>query len=118
MNTKKVLIVCDSENQHYWSSLTNKIKEKIGTVSILMDKDYSQQKINHPYDVIVMDISNIEDLHSLIPKIHHEQPGSRILIVCSTPTWKQTREVIRLGASNLIRKSSNLDEVINELLLQ
>ena len=81
----------------------------------MLDKDISRRKIEHIYDVIVMDISDIEDLYCLIPKIHYEQPRSRIILVSSTPTWKQTREILRLGAKNLIRKSSNLDEVIHEL---
>jgi DNA-binding NarL/FixJ family response regulator len=115
MNTKKVLIVSDLGNQNYWNALTNEIKEKIGAVNIVLDKDLSWRRGNHPYDVIMMDISNLEDLHRLIPEIHHEQPRSRIIILSSTPTWKFTREVIRLGAATLIRKNSNLDEIISEL---
>lgn len=115
MNNKKILIVSDAENQYYWSALTNEIKEKIGPVHILLDKDLSWKKIDDRYDVVMMDISNIEDLHNLIPGIRHDQPESRIIIISTTPTWKETRQVIRLGASNLIRKSFNLDEIINEL---
>ena len=115
MNTKNILIISDAGNQYYWSALANEIKNNIGPVRIVLDKDISLWRINHPYDVIVMDVSNIEDLHHLIPEIHHEQPRSRIIIISSTPTWKETREVIQLGAASLIRKSSNLDELINEL---
>jgi len=115
MNTQKVLIVSDANNQYYWISLTKGIRKNIGPVRIVLDKDISQQWDNHLYDVIVVDVSNIEDLHRLIPEIHQEQPRSYIIIVSSTPTWKQTREVIRLGAANLIRKSTDLDEVIQAL---
>jgi DNA-binding NarL/FixJ family response regulator len=115
MNTKKVLIVSDSGNRYYWSALTNEIEKKIGPVRIVLDNDISRRINNHSYDVIVVDVSNIEDLYRLIPKIHHDQPRSRIIIVSSSPTWEQTRDVIHLGAAKLIRKNSDLDEVINEL---
>jgi len=117
MNTKKVLIICDSEYQYHWGGLANAIKGKVGAVDIILGNDISQWWNNHQYDVIVVDVSNIENLYSLIPEIHNELPSGRIVIVSSTPTWKQTREVIRLGAFNVIRKSSNLDEFINELQL-
>lgn len=115
MKTKHVLIICAAGNQSYWHNWINKIKEELRSVSIDIDKDISRRKNNNAYDMIVVDVSNIEDLRRLIPEIHHEQPQSRILVVSSTPTWKQTREVIRLGAANLIRKNSNLEEVIKEL---
>ena len=62
-----------------------------------------------------MDISDVDDLHTMISRLHKELPDGRIIAVSSTPTWKQTREILRLGASNLIRKSSDVDELIEEL---
>jgi len=115
MKIKNVLIVSDVENQHYWKASINKIKNKNSLVNIIIANDISKLKKNNLYDMVMVDISNIEDLYRLIPEIHHENPMSRILVVSSTPTWKQTREIIRLGAATLIRKSSNLDEFINEI---
>jgi DNA-binding NarL/FixJ family response regulator len=112
---RNYLIVSDSGNQPYWSSMVTLMKAKVGSVQIILDEDFMRIKIKQPFDVIVVDVSNIEDLHTLIPQIHREQPSGRIIVVSSTPTWKQTREVIRLGAANMIRKSSNVDEVIAEL---
>lgn len=115
MSNKKTLIVSDDGNQNYWFELTGEIKKQVGPVSIVSDKDVSQQRNEQTYDFIVIDVSDIEDLYRLIPEIHQNQPGSCIVIVSSTPTWKQTREVIRLGASSLIRKSTNFEDVIEEL---
>jgi DNA-binding NtrC family response regulator len=115
MKTKKVLIVSDAGNQNYWRGLTNAITEKIGPVRIVMDKDIPALRFNNSYDLIVVDVSDIGDMHRLIPEIHQKQPTSRIAVISSTPTWKHTREVIRLGAASLIRKSYNPDEVIDEL---
>ena len=111
MNTQKVLIVSDTDNHPYWSAMTHEIEEKIGPVHIIKDKDIFRRKIDHLYEVIVVDVSDIEDLHRLISEIHQEQPKSRILILFSSPTWKAAREVIRLGAADVIRKSADLDEV-------
>jgi len=115
MNNKKILIISDIENLPYWRAIANNIKEKIGPVRIYVDEKFFLQMFEETYDLILVDISNIENLYNMIPKIHHEKPKSRIIIVSSTPTWKQTREFIRLGAANLIRKRSNQDDFIDEL---
>jgi len=115
MKTKNILIVCDVGNQCYWNIWINKIKEKIRSANIEMDKDTSRWKNNNAYAMIMVDVSNIEDLRRLVPEIRYKQPQCRILVISSTPTWKQAREIIRLGAANLIRKSSNLEEIIKEI---
>jgi DNA-binding NtrC family response regulator len=115
MNTTKILIVSDAENQPYWNALVSKIEEQIGPVRLIQDKEISRWGINLPYDVILVDVSNLADLHRLIPKIHHQRPESRIIIVSSSLTWKQAREIFHLGAANLIRRSPDLDELIKEL---
>ena len=115
MTSKKILIVSDAGNKPYWDASADEIREEIGPVTVVPDTQVSTRAASHRSDVILIDISSIADLHELIPRIHQEQPESRIITVSSTPTWKQAREVLRLGAANLIRKSSNLDEVISEL---
>jgi DNA-binding NtrC family response regulator len=117
MKTKDVLIISDAENQGYLKALADAIREKIGPVRTVMDRDVAPGWNGRHYDVIVVDVSNLESLYRLIPEIHRDHPKSHIIIISSTPTWKQTREVIRLGAANLIRKSSDLDEIIDELRL-
>jgi len=115
MSKKRTLIVSDDGNQNYWLKITEEIKNQIGPVRNVSDKDVSQQSSEQKYDFIVIDVSDIEDLYRLIPEIRRDQPESYVVIVSSTPTWKQTREVIRLGASSLIRKSTNFEDVIEEL---
>lgn len=117
MNKMKVLIISDKENQHYWKSLTGEAREKTGStqITLSLEEDISHERIDQQYDVILMDISDIEDLFRMIPEIHAGQPGSRIIIVRSTPTWKFAREVLRLGAADLIRKNAHPAEIIEEL---
>ena len=117
MSGKPILVVSDDGNQSYWSSVAQKIKDQVGSLHIVLAKEVSRQHTDHMYDVVLLDVSDIEELYLLIPEIHREQPRSRVIVVSSTPTWAMTREVIRLGASSLIRKSSNLDQIIDELRL-
>ena len=116
MNKQKVLIVSDANNQNYWSAFTNETRRKINAENVVLGSDLSWRKGNHPYDAIVIDISDLNDLRNIITEIHHDHPKSRIIILSSSPTWKFAREVIRLGAATLIRKSSNPDEVIDEII--
>jgi hypothetical protein len=60
MDKEKVLIVSDAGNQNYWRELSTVIEGKIGPLRIISDKDLSSDKIDIPYDLIVVDVSNIE----------------------------------------------------------
>ena len=115
MNTKKVLIVYDAGNQTYWENKAEAIEAQIGPIDLILDQNISKQKTFPGYDLVLVDVSDIEVLYRLIPKIHQELLQSRIIVASSTPTWKQAREYIRLGAVNLIRKSADPLETINAL---
>jgi DNA-binding NarL/FixJ family response regulator len=115
MNKKKFLIISDAGNKHYWDAITNNIGAKANSVHIILNQVLPLQRIDRHYDVIIMDISHVEDLFRTIPEIHAQQPKGRIIVVTSTPTWKFTREVLRLGAADLVRKDSHLDLIFEEL---
>jgi DNA-binding NtrC family response regulator len=115
MNTRKVLIVSDTNNIDYWNTLTEAAKEKVGSVQIERVEEIDRQSIQQKYNLIVMDISDIKKLYHLIAATHEQQPTSQIVVITSVPTWKLTREVFRLGAADLIRKPSNPDTVFNAL---
>lgn len=115
MSNQNVLIISDSWNQNYWNILSHEIEDRVGVVRIALDSETPKPWSNSLWDTIVMDISDLDQLHNLIPEIHHEQPDGKIIIVSSTPTWKLTRDVIRLGATSLMRKTYHLDEVLLKL---
>ncbi len=115
MNNEKLLVISDAGNQSYWQASALEMKKFIGSVDIVLDENFLERGKNKAYDLIIVDISDLTDLMSLIPQIHALQPKSRIIVATYTPTWKQAREVIHLGAAKLIRKSSNLDEFFKEL---
>jgi len=112
---RKLLIISDEEGMAYWNTLSGTAKKKVGFVHIQLDKDIATQMIHEQYGAILIDISDISDLYRMIPVVHLEQPASRIIVVTSAPVWKFTREVLRLGAADLIRRRYTSDQVINEL---
>jgi DNA-binding NarL/FixJ family response regulator len=116
MITKKVLIISDVDSMDYWDTLTEAAIEKAGLVRIELDQDVATQRIQQEYGLIIMDISDLKILYHHITAVHEQQPASRIVVLTSVPTWKLTREVLRLGAADLIRKSPNPDVVLNALL--
>lgn len=115
MQTKNVLIVCDKDNHPYWDMVSIEIRKKIGPVDLVLDSYFTRKNLVQAQDVIVVDVSEIDTLHKVIKTIRQVQPSSRIIVISSTPTWKQTRELMRLGASNLVRKSADVEEMVGEL---
>ena len=114
MRDSNVLIISDAGSQSYWSALAGEIEKEIGPARIVLDRDISALRNHRRYHVILVDVADFEELHELIPEMHQVQPESHIFIVSSTPTWKETREIFRLGA-RMIRKSSEPDEIIEAL---
>lgn len=116
MNSKKVLVVCDDENRAYWNTAIDKLTKRIGPVRVAKDKKLTRQILAQSYDFVLINISDLRHLQDLIPRVHNKLPESQIIIVTSAPTWKHTREYMRLGATNLVRKSQDLDELIDDAL--
>lgn len=115
MDKKKVLIVCDAENLPYWDTLSKAVIKKIGSIDKELYKNITPQIIAKKYDLIILDISIIENLYSMISTLHQNEPSCRIIVVSSVPTWKFTREVLRLGAADMIHKGSDPDKILQEL---
>jgi DNA-binding NarL/FixJ family response regulator len=113
---KKVLIISDTDSQSFWKAVEPEIERIIGPIKMVLEKNVPPDGFKQSYDPILMDISDPEDLYNLLPIIHKDQPESRIVIVTSAPTWKQTREVLRLGAATLVRKSTNPQDMLVELV--
>jgi DNA-binding NarL/FixJ family response regulator len=116
MDNWKILIISDKESQSYWKAMTSEINERIGPVRIFQENGLSEEIIDYPYDLVILDISKINELHHMITKIHLERSEIRIVVVTSSPTWKLTRDVYRMGAASLIRKSANQEKILQELL--
>ncbi len=109
MNSLDILIISDNDNRKYWEALSLPVR-------IVLDKDLPNEKIGQEYEVILVDISVINDLFQAIKYIHANQPRSDIIVVHATPTWKFTRQVLELGAAKLVRKDSPPDEILKELI--
>jgi DNA-binding NarL/FixJ family response regulator len=115
MDKRRILVVSDEGSQPYWLELKAMLSAQIGPVRILLDRDAPRARLRGKFDLIVMDISDIESLHTLIRRYLKLQPGARLLTVTTTPTWKQTRDVLKLGAASVIRKSADPQEMLQDL---
>lgn len=115
MDKRRILVVSDEGSQPYWLELEPMLSAQIGSVRILLDRDAPRARLRGKFDLIVMDISDIESLRPLIGKYQRLQPAARLLTVTTTPTWKQTRDVLKLGAASVIRKSADPQEMLLEL---
>lgn len=118
MSSSSVLVITDVDSMEYWNALSEAAKHKVGSIRIEQDQAVDPKGFPQKYDWIVLDVSNLKILFQLIPMLHKQQPTSRIIVLTSAPVWKLTREVFRLGASDLIRKPANPDRVLEGLVPQ
>jgi len=57
------------------------------------------------YDVVLIDAGAVRDVVQLVARLRAQQPRLRIVVVTASPTWQQSREVFRAGATDYLRKS-------------
>jgi DNA-binding NtrC family response regulator len=61
--------------------------------------------------MIIVDAADVEDPSALVARIRAIRPDARIVVATASPTWQQTREAFRAGATDYIRKSLSTAEL-------
>jgi len=111
----RIMIVCIPENRSYWEDLIPSIENSLGTVRIIQEEEVLQDRFKIDDDLIVVDVTQMSDLPKLVSTIRSSKPDSKILLAATTPTWREARTAFYLGATDYIRKQSNVEEMIDSL---
>lgn len=106
-----VLFVSDSEEKPENVSLLNKALAPFDGVQVVLEEKALERISQKDHKVVLLDGPSIADLPTLIRQIHERQPTIKILVLTSAPDWRAAREFLRLGATDYIDKSTNLDEL-------
>ncbi len=110
-----VLIISDVQNENYWKPIVDVIRRRIGTGKIVDERIILQQNICPRFDLSVVDASNLARIPEIVQFLHLKEPGGKIIIVSTTPTWKKAREAFQIGATDYIQKRADPNEMASEL---
>ena len=63
-------------------------------------------------DFIIIDAVSVSDAIQVVTTIRAHRPDLKVIVVTTSPTWKQARRVFYAGATDYVRKSSDKHEIL------
>jgi len=114
MTEKKTLLITSMENLAWYKELESVIQSLNGQIEPLSYLKIS--KIDWgKYDLVFLDLANINDPITLIQSINQRFPEVTIVAFSPVPRWKQAREMMHAGANDYLARSGEFDYLYQAL---
>lgn len=105
-----ILLICDEKTDR-WPRVAAAALAPLGQLQIVSVNEaltFIQQQLHL---LIIVDAACVDDVPMLVQRIRALRPGSRVVIVTASPTWRRAREAFEAGAIDYIRKSLSQEEL-------
>ncbi len=111
----KVLFVNGQSDRH-WVETLRKAAHNLGKTLVFVSHKHVQEHIQN-YELVILDSESIgkEDLTAVVQRVHTSYPEVRIVVISSSPHWKEARQTLLAGATDYVRKTDDI-ETISRLL--
>ena len=113
----QVLLITGSQNTR-WGTILNQSIEDYGDLLIVTDADYGRSLSRQPFDLIIIDASEVAETTQVVRETRRQQPDSRVIVVTASPTWQRARDAMQAGATDYLRKTQNVGELHRYLRTQ
>lgn len=114
MNLKKSLLLGGQGGQYWLEALRSAMAALDRELGIASEAEITQIAWCD-YDLVILDAGIVSDLHAVISQIRAYNPEARIVVLSSSPDWKQAREVMLAGGVDYTRKSLDKDYILSTL---
>jgi DNA-binding NarL/FixJ family response regulator len=98
-----------------WRQIIATASASLGILEIAGETDLPGMVQQQDYEVVIIDAGGVDDISCLISSFKSQKPPPKVVVVTMSPTWKRAREVFLAGATDYIRKSMSLEEVLSTL---
>jgi DNA-binding NtrC family response regulator len=108
-----------SEEDSSWLSVVAVALAPFGRLQVASLEKALDLIRQQPWRMIIVDAADVDHPSALVARIRAICPEARVVVATASPTWRQTREAFRAGATDYIRKSLSkvgLQEVLAEAL--
>ncbi|MEW6607490.1 MAG: response regulator [bacterium] len=106
------------DNKPWWSEFSKKVLSKHGyRVDRALDEEGALKKLDsQKYDMVVMDfyVSGTDGVTSL-KRILEKHPEEKVVVVSAAPSWKEGRDVFRVGAFDYLSKSLEKTQLLKTI---
>jgi len=106
------LLVSDSPGD-YWHQVLREALVALGSLHVVLESELVSFLQEQTYDIVIVDAGAISDTPLLVSCIRSQWPDVRVVVVTSSPHWRQAREILHAGAIDYIQKSWSKDDLFS-----
>ena len=99
------MLFIKGQNGNDWFSTLSRAASDLGRSVTWIDHAQAGESLRfQDYELAILDANTISDPVAAVRAIRSSAPQVRIVVVSSTPHWKQARELLLGGATDYVRK--------------
>lgn len=111
MTTHYHFLLVGQETETGWPLALQQAVAPLGKLDIVPEGKAVQAIIQRRYDLVILDAGHVRDVSGLTSCLRTRQPGLRVVVATTSPTWQRAREALKAGAVDYIRKSLDIEEL-------
>jgi len=109
---KNSFLLISDRDEPAWSAVLREALTPLGSLQTILEDKAEAEVLRAHYDLIIIDAAAINQPAQLVSRLRARGPDLRIAVAAVTPTWQETRNVLRAGAVDYFRRSPNKEELL------
>jgi DNA-binding NarL/FixJ family response regulator len=109
------MLLVNGKSNRYWINLLRRAAFSLGFSLASIDYRHIEGVSFQNYELIVLDLSVVVNPTVIIRLIHSHNPLARIIVVSSTPHWKQAKEALLAGATDYTKHVDDEAAILDTL---
>lgn len=113
VNQKKIMVISNNGASPWLKRIADGLG-MLGKLTVLPECGLAAlDEPEEPYEIMLLDASGLEmELAERVAWLHGRFPQTPIVVLTSSPTWRRARAVLQAGASDYVRRSIEIDALL------
>lgn len=107
----RMLLIKGQNDNEWFGTLARAASDLENSVTRIDQTQVDNNLRIQNYEMAILDANTLSDPASIVNLIRSCAPQVRIVVVASTPHWKQARELLLRGATDYVRKVDDRDAI-------
>ena len=110
-----LFLLVGGTDDEYWQQVLQETIAPLGTLQVVTEESAITHVLRQDYAAVFVDAGNVSDFALLTSRIRAQQPGARVVIVTSNPTWHRARDAFQAGATDYIYKAVEKEDLLSSV---
>ncbi|HJQ70237.1 MAG TPA: hypothetical protein VKA70_14770 [Blastocatellia bacterium] len=110
-----LFLLIGGANDKYWQEVLQETIAPLGSLQVVTEESAMKHVLKQDYTAVFVDAGNVSDFALLTSRIRAQQPGARVVIFTSNPTWHRARDAFQSGATDYIYKAVEKEDLLSSV---